>query len=83
MLIELFAGNYNIEDGIVNSADGIFRTYTRNKNELDIMWIEFVDPTIGRRQRKRFNELYDKDFKSTWKPIMRIAKSLSTTSNKS
>ena len=65
MLIELFAGNYNIEDGLVNGADGIFRTYTRNKNELDIIWIEFVDPSIGTSQRKRFNELYDKYIKST------------------
>ena len=31
MLIELFAENYNIEDGLFNGADGVFSTYTRKK----------------------------------------------------
>ena len=28
MLVEIYAGNYNIEDGLVNGVDAIFKTYT-------------------------------------------------------
>ena len=51
MLIELFAGNYNIEDGLVNGADGIFSTYTRNKNELYIIWI--ISRSLNRNKPKK------------------------------
>ena len=30
MLVELIAGNYSIEDGLVNGAEGLFRYYTKN-----------------------------------------------------
>ena len=27
-MVELYVGNYNIEDGLVNGADGTFKAYT-------------------------------------------------------
>ena len=37
MLVELCAGNYNIEDGLVNGADGVFKKYTRKTKDIDII----------------------------------------------
>ena len=39
MLVELIGGNYAIDDGFVNDAEGIFKHYTQD--EIDIVWIEF------------------------------------------
>lgn len=55
MLVELCAGNYNIEDGLVNGANGVFKKYTRKTEDIDIIWIEFIDTTIGKEQRKTYS----------------------------
>ena len=39
MLVELYAGNYNTQDGLVNGAEGIFKRYTICNNEYDMVWI--------------------------------------------
>ncbi len=83
MLIELCAGNYNIEDGLVNGADGVFKKYTRKTKDIDIIWIDFIDATIGKEQRNTYSQLYDKDVQLTWTPILRIAKPNAIIRNKS
>ena len=45
MLVELIVGNYSIEDGLVNGAEGLFRYYT--KNNPGFIWIEFLDTKVG------------------------------------
>ena len=82
MLVELYAGNYNIEDGLVNGVDGIFKAYTRKNKDVDVMWIEFTDTIIGQAQRKKHFQLYDKSIQSSWTPILRIAKPNATSTNK-
>ena len=37
MLVELYASNYNIEDGLVNGVDGIFKVYTRKNKDVDVI----------------------------------------------
>ena len=59
MLVELYAGNYNTNDGLVNGAEGIFKSYSSNNNRPDIVWIEFSDPEIWKQQRSKFKQLYD------------------------
>jgi hypothetical protein len=65
MLVELYAGNYNIEDDLVNGINGIFKRYTRKNKDVDIIWIEFVDPTIEKAQRNKHCQLYEKDIEPT------------------
>ena len=76
ILVELYAGNYNIEDGLVNGADGAIRSYSYGKKEMDVIWIEFVDPNVGKMQREKFHELYNDNFSPSWTPIFRVAKPL-------
>ena len=45
MLVELVGGNYSIEDGLVNGAEGVFKYYTQIPT--DIVWIEFSDEKSG------------------------------------
>ena len=70
MLVELYAGNYNIEDGLVNGADGIFKAYTRKDNYIDVIWIEFTNLVIGQAQRNKHYKLYEKSIQSSWTPIL-------------
>ena len=62
MLVELYAGNYNIEDDLVNGVDGAFKSYSKDKKQVDVVWVEFVDPIVGKLQREKFHEFYDKSF---------------------
>jgi len=39
MLVELYAGNYNTNNGLVNGVEGVFKTYTSNNNGFTIVWI--------------------------------------------
>ena len=57
ILVELYAGNYNTKDGLVNGSDGIFKAYTKY-NDFDIVWIRFNDNTIGQQQRKKLIQCY-------------------------
>lgn len=82
MLVELYAGNYNTSDGLVNGAEGIFKSYSSNNNGPDIVWIEFSDTEIGKQQRNKFKQLYDINISPNWTPILRIAKSLAMSHNK-
>ena len=82
MLVELYAGNYNTNDGLVNGAKGIFKSYSSNNNRPDIVWIEFSDPEIGKQQRSKFKQLYAINILPNWTPIFRIEKSLAMSPNK-
>jgi hypothetical protein len=69
ILVELYVGNYNIEDMLVNCVDGAFKGYSKGKNEVDVIWIDFVDPIVGKSQRDKFHDFYDKNISPIWTPI--------------
>ena len=52
------------------------RSYLYGKKEMDVIWIEFVDPAVGKMQREKFHELYDNNISPSWTPIFRVAKPL-------
>lgn len=57
VIIEIYAGNYNIEDSLVNGVDGISKRYTKSRKNFDVIWIDFVNPNIGRLQRNKYHEI--------------------------
>ena len=77
MLVELYARNYNIEDGLVNGVDGEFKSYSKDKKQVDVVWVEFVDPIVGKLQREKFHEFYDEKISPTWTPIFCVINPLS------
>ena len=83
MLVELYAGNYNTQDGLVNGAEGIFKRYTICNSEYDMVWIHFRDANIGRQKRAKFNQQYDINISQYWKVIFRITNPLAIPQNKS
>jgi hypothetical protein len=46
MLVEIYACNYDSQDGLVNGADGVVKAYTKTYS-TDVLWIRFHDPLIG------------------------------------
>ena len=73
MLVELYSGNYNTSDGLVNGSNGVFKYYTKEDN-LDIVWIKFNDPTIGQQQRIKYAHHYNQCIEKDWIPIVRITR---------
>ena len=47
MMVEIYACNYDSEDGLVNGADGILKGNTKTE-KLDVLWIKFHEPHIGK-----------------------------------
>lgn len=56
--------------------DGICKKYTRNSKNVDVLWIYFVNPDIGKLQRNKYRKLYDENISSDWNPILRVSKPL-------
>ena len=77
MLVKLYAGNYYIEDDLVNGVDGAFKSYSKDNKQVDVVWVEFVDPIVGKLQREKFHEFYDEKNSPTWTPIFCVVNPLS------
>jgi hypothetical protein len=43
---------------------------------VDVIWIDFVDPIVGKSQRDKFHHFYEKNISPSWTSIFRIAKPL-------
>ena len=76
MLVEIYAGNYDSQGGLVNGADGIIKAYVKLDN-FDVIWIKFYDERIGRRQAHIFYFLYSQQICKDWTPILRTTKPVS------
>ena len=65
MLVELCAGNYATHDGLVNGADGLFKTFMLI-NSKTYIFIEFLNTKIGSLTRLANAHLYkDKNIDRT------------------
>ena len=69
MLVEIYACNYDSQDGLVNGADGILKGYMKT-NKLDVFWIKFHEPHIGKQQVSKLSYLYNSNTRSDWTPIL-------------
>lgn len=78
MLVKLYAGNYDINDGLVNDdindglvndADRILKEYT-SLNQTYIIWIQFNDINIGQSQSTKLAHLFTIFFSKKWLPIL-------------
>jgi len=76
MLVKIYAGSYDSQDGLVNGADGIIKAYVKLDN-FDVIWIKFYDECIGCRQAHRFSFLYSQQICKYWTPILRTTKPVS------
>lgn len=73
MTVELCAGNHNVQDGLVNGADGIFMATTIVEN-TKIVWIQFSIPETGSKTRYESFRLYTDNIHRSWTPIKPITK---------
>jgi hypothetical protein len=79
MLIELCVGNYATFDGLVNGANGIFKTSISYHNKT-IIWISFPNKKIGMLVTIH---LYTKNIQLNWTPIVPIIKDIRIDKNRS
>jgi hypothetical protein len=75
---EIYACNYDSQDGLVNGANKIIKAYTKTYKVV-VIWIKFYDSNIGHRQANRLSYLYRPEISQYWIPILRIAKPMSLT----
>ena len=82
MIVEL-CNNYVIFDGLVNGADGLFKTST-TFNDKSYVWIQFYNTKVGIATRFSHSHLYkSSNIDSTWTPIELIAKEIRIGKNQS
>jgi hypothetical protein len=81
MLVEIYACNYDSQDGMVNGVDGILKAFT-NKDKVDVLWIKLHDPHIGHRQANKLAYLYNSNTLCDWALVLRISKPISTSAKK-
>jgi hypothetical protein len=62
----------------VNGADGIMKGYIKTE-KVDVIWIKFHEPHIGKRQASKLSYLYRSNTGSDWTRILRISKPVSTS----
>jgi hypothetical protein len=68
MLVEIYAYNYDSQDGSVNGTNGILKGYMKTE-KLDVLWIKFHEPHIGKRQKNKLSYLYNSNTGNDWTPI--------------
>ena len=82
MVVEL-CSNYVICDGLINGADGLFKTSTMF-NATSYVWIQFYNTKVGIATRFSHSHLYKSyDIDSTWTPIESVAKGIRIGKNQS
>lgn len=50
--------------------------YAQNRKNVDSIWIDFVNPEIGKLERNKYHELYDENISLNWTPILNVLKPL-------
>jgi len=75
MLVELCVNNYATFNGLLDGADGIFKTLT-TYCEKTIIWIMFQNFKIGTLTKEIYNHYYDKNIDSKWILIEPIIKDI-------
>ncbi len=75
MLVELCVNNYATFNGLVNGADGIFKTLT-TYCEKTIIWIMFQNFKIGTLTKEIDNHYHDNNIDSKWILIEPIIKDI-------
>ena len=53
-LVKLYVRNYKTKDGLVNVAKGVYKAYTSNNKDLDIVWIKILVTNIGKHQESNY-----------------------------
>jgi hypothetical protein len=81
MLVEIYAYNYDSQDGLVNGVDGILKGYMKTE-KVDVLWIKFHEPHIGKQQSTKLSYLYNSNTASDSTPILRISKPILTSTKK-
>lgn len=69
ILVEIYTGNYDSQDVIINGADGIIKYYTKT-DDIDFIWIQIFDMNIGHRQARKLASLYSEGISKDWIPIL-------------
>jgi hypothetical protein len=58
MLVELCAGNYSTNNGLVNGANGIFQAFQAS-NSQEVIWILFNNIKNGQLTRTKNAHFYE------------------------
>ena len=68
--------NIKTDDGLINGATCVLKKidfFLRNDNNIpSILWVSFVDETIGQQWRQRYFNLYREDVHKSWTPIFAV-----------
>ena len=67
----------------MSRVDGRCKNYMKNRKNVDVLWIDFVNRNISKLQRNKYSELYDGNISSYWTQILCVSKVLICNSKSS
>ena len=68
--------NLDVEDGLTNGATCFLKKieYKDNIPQPAILWVQFVDPSVGHNCRRKYRNFYNKSIEKTWTPIFAVTR---------
>ena len=68
--------NLDVEDGLTNGATCFLKKieYKENKPLPAILWVQFVDHSVGQNCRQKYKHFYNKSIKKSWTPIFAVTR---------
>ena len=68
--------NLDVEDGLTNGATCFLKKieYKDDIPQPAILWVQFVDPSVGHNCRQKYRNFYNKSIDKAWTPIFAVTR---------
>ena len=68
--------NLDVEDGLTNGATCFLKQieYKDDIPQPAILWVQFVDPSVGHNCRQKYRNFYNKSIDKAWTPIFAVTR---------
>jgi hypothetical protein len=83
MMVESYASNYAIHDGLFNGVDGVFQYVSKSHESKSLIWIVFNNPKVGSTTKIQNQHLNTNNIQKHWTPIQPISKEIQVGDNSS
>ncbi len=76
--------NINVEDGLVNGANGILRKIITVNSKVVRVWIEFYIDSVGRETRRKYAHIVKRgEIGNNWTPVETVSREIPVMKNQS
>ena len=68
--------NLDVDDGLTNGATCLLKKieYKEGFSQPAILWVHFVEPSVGKACRQKYRNLYSRSVQRSWTPIFAVSR---------